>query len=105
MNENELDFIEEYMPIKFTWHQRLYLKIKRIFRLLNVAFHRPYMVKAILTGRCPHCGRYFSFPKITEQNTRYHDEYSNYFCGCKDCEEENDMYWEDMWRDYWSSVL
>lgn len=103
--KNEVDFIEEYTAIKFTWYQRLYLKIRRLFILVKVAFHRPYMIKAILTTRCPQCGRYFSFPKIREQNTRYHDKYSNYFCGCKDCEEENDKYWKDMWSSYWSSVL
>ena len=74
MSENELDFIEEYTPIKRTWYQRIYFainfEIQRFFRLFKVALHRPYMLKAILTGRCPQCGRYFSFPKITEQNTR-----------------------------------
>ena len=80
-------------------------KYKRFFKLCHVAFHKPYMLKATLTMRCPMCKRWFSFPKITEQNTRYENNYSNYFCGCKDCEEENDRYWDDMWKDYYSSLL
>ena len=103
--KKEEDFLEEYTAIKFTWYQKMYFRIRRFFRLVKVAFHKPYMLKAILTTRCPQCGRWFSFPKIVEQNTRYHDEYSNYFCGCRYCEEENDRYWEDMWDDYYSKLL
>ena len=43
-------------------------RIKRFFKLFKVALHKPYMLKAILTTRCPQCGRWLSFPKIIEQS-------------------------------------
>ena len=55
--------------------------------------------------RCPHGGRWFSFPTISQQRTEYQDKYSNYFCGCKYCREENASYWNDMWEEYYSSRL
>lgn len=77
----------------------------KLFEKIKVAFNRPYMIKAILTTRCPRCRRLFSFPTIEHQNTKYQDKYSNYFCGCKECVEENDRYWDEMWEDYYKSIL
>ena len=76
-----------------------------IIELFNVVCHKPYMIKAILSTRCPQCGRWFSFPTIQRQRTMYQDRYANYFCGCKYCHEKNDRYWDDVWEDYYSSRL
>lgn len=51
----------------------------RLVELFKVACHRPYMIKSILSTRCPHCDRWFSFPTISQQRTQYQDEYANYF--------------------------
>ena len=77
----------------------------RIIELFKVAFYKPYMLRAILTARCPQCRRWFSFPIIRRQRTMYQDDYSNFFCGCKCCQEENDRYWDGMWEDYYSGRL
>ena len=63
------------------------------------------MIKAILINRCPECGRWFSLPVIESQRTMYQDKYSNYFCGCKECREENNRYWDEMWEDYYKNIL
>lgn len=99
------EFITKNYNIKFTWYQKVELNIIRFIELFNVACHRPYMIKAILSTRCPQCGRWLSFPTIQGQRTMYQDRYANYFCGCKYCHEENDRYWNDMWEDYYSSRL
>ena len=99
------EFITKNYNIKFTWYQKGELNIIRFIELFKVACHRPYMIKAILSTRCPHCGRWFSFPIIRGQRTMYQNRYANYFCGCKYCHEENDRYWDEMWEDYYSSRL
>ena len=100
--KNEEEFIEKYYDVKFTWYQKMCCGILRFITKVKVAFHRPYMIKAILTGRCPQCGKWFSFPTIQSQRTMYQDWYSNYFCGCKECQLENDGYWDDRWDEYYS---
>lgn len=103
--KKEEDFLEENFNISFTWYQIIGIKIMRFIELFKVACHRPYMIKSILSTRCPHCGRWFSFPIISQQRTEYQDKYANYFCGCKYCREENSNYWNDMWEEYYSSRL
>lgn len=100
-----IDKIEKDFDIKITWYQKLHMRIIYKLYCLDTAIHRPYMIKAILTTRCPHCGRWFSFPKIEPQRTLYQDKYDNYFCGCKECQEENVTMWDSMWEDYYSSIL
>lgn len=103
--KKEENFLEENFNISFTWYQIIEIKVMRLIELFKVACHRPYMIKSILSTRCPHCGRLFSFPTISQQRTEYQDKYSNYFCGCKYCRKENASYWNDMWEDYYSSRL
>lgn len=102
MLKNIEELFEWNTGMKFTWYQKVELKIMRFIELLKVALHRPYMIKAIFSTRCPRCGKWFSFPTIKEQGTMYQDKYANYFCGCKYCHEENDRYWDAMWEDYYS---
>ncbi len=101
--KNEEDFLEECRTIKLTWYQELCFRIREFIKLVKVAVHRPYMIKAILTTRCPYCERWLSFPTIQRQRTMYQDDYRNYFCGCKHCHEKNDAYWDDIWEDYYGS--
>lgn len=95
----------EDISIKVTWFNKLCFRVRRFIKLIKVAFHFPYMIKAVLTTKCPHCGHWLSFPIIREQNTRYQNDFSNYFCGCKYCREINDENWESIWEDYYRSVL
>jgi hypothetical protein len=99
------NFLEVFSPIRLKAHQKLVLRMMFCKEIINVALHRPYMIKAIMTTKCPACGRWFTFPKIVSQRTAYHDEYSNYFCGCKECVKENDVYWKERWEEYYSSIF
>lgn len=103
--KKEEELFEWNTGIKFTLYQKIRFNIMRFIELFKVACHRPNMIKAILSTRCPCCGRWFSFPTIQGQRTMYQDRYSNYFCGCKYCHEENNRYWDDMWEDYYRSRL
>ena len=97
VSKKEEDLFEWSTSTKFTRYPKLYFNITRFIELFRVACHRPYMIKAILSTRCPQCGRWLSFPTIQGQRTMYQNRYANYFCGCKYCHEENDRYWDDMW--------
>lgn len=83
---------------KITRWQLLLFHIKIIKGKMRAAIHRPFMIKAILTTRCPQCGHLFRFPRIYRQNTAYVNEDDNYFCGCKVCQKENERYWDEMWK-------
>ena len=65
--------------------------------------NRPIVQK--IFGYCPHCGKWFRRIRTYRQNTAYVDDDCNFFTGCKACREENDMYWEELWKDYYSSIL
>lgn len=39
------------------------------------------------------------------QNTAYQDNKSNYCCLCNQHADENDEYWDEMWKEYYYSVL
>lgn len=58
-----------------------------------------------LFGFCPHCGKWFRRVRTAPQHTEYEDPASNYFTGCRECEEENDAYWEERWAEYNASRL
>lgn len=37
--------------------------------------------------------------------TRYVDNTSNYATLCPSCQEASDTHWDDMWREYYASIL
>jgi len=51
-------------------------------------------------GYCENCGRWFIYPKRRRMSTAYVDEESNYCTECKDCFEETEACWKEMWDDY-----
>ena len=58
-----------------------------------------------LFGYCPCCNRYFKYPiKTMRRNTQYCDEASNWLTACKDCHEEDEAYFDDLWNQYYSSI-
>ena len=60
----------------------------------------------IIFGYCPCCGRYFRWSVKTElRNTQYNDPASNWLTACKECQEEDDAYFSDLWSQYYSSIL
>ena len=48
------------------------------------------------------CG---SFGIKHRQNTRYEDNQSNFRCLCAACQDVNDTYWDEMWREYYSGGM
>ena len=58
-----------------------------------------------LFGYCPACGKWFLSVETYRQNTEYVEEARNFFTGCRECREENDMFWAEMWAQYYSSVM
>ena len=58
-----------------------------------------------LLGFCPCCERYFKYLVKTERrHTQYCEEASNWLTACKECHEEDDAYFDDLWNQYYSSI-
>lgn len=55
-------------------------------------------------GYCPQHG-WFLYPKRFRQNTAYIDDEMNWAYGCKYCQQESHEYWQEMWNEYYSSIL
>ncbi len=55
----------------------------------------------LLLGYCPCCGRYFRWRVTTERrHTEYHELKANYLTACKECHEEDDAYFDELWKEY-----
>ena len=71
----------------------------------------------VLLGYCPYCGRYFRWRITTERRltqycdtkqnymterrlTQYCDTKQNYMTACKECHDEDNAYYEELWREY-----
>ena len=58
-----------------------------------------------LLGYCPCCERYFRWRITTQRrNTQYVEESANWLTACKDCHNEDDAYFDDLWQSYYSSI-
>jgi len=59
-----------------------------------------------LSTYCEKCHRTYKEVELTlrRQNTQYSDDASNWATYCTPCQEEADMYWRDMWQEYYASV-
>ena len=57
-----------------------------------------------LFGFCPQCGHWLCKVRTMRQNTAYMDDKLNFFTGCKECQERNAEYWDEMWNQYYNSV-
>lgn len=53
-----------------------------------------------IVGYCPHCKRYFRYPKRRITNANYEDKKSNYTHECKECFDRTIEYFQSMWDDY-----
>lgn len=60
----------------------------------------------VLLGYCPCCGRYFRWPiTVARRHTQYCEESNNYMTACVECHEEDNAYYDELWRDYYASRL
>jgi hypothetical protein len=55
------------------------------------------------TLECDRCRR--KLATRNRQRTSYVDGESNWATLCPDCQEEADEYWEEMWKEYYSSRM
>lgn len=58
-----------------------------------------------IIGFCPRHGEYFQYPKKYRRNTACHDEKKNWSRAGKCCQKEEYEYYQEMWKDYYSSIL
>jgi len=58
-----------------------------------------------LLGFCPNHGEYFQYPKKYHKNTAYYEDHLNYGYLPKCCQQEEHDYYQEMWNDYYSSIL
>ena len=59
-----------------------------------------------ILGYCPWCERYFRYSvKTQRRNSQYGDEACNWITACKECREEDYDYFDELWKDYYSSCL
>ncbi len=52
---------------------------------------------------CEECGTCNA--RKNRQRTYYPDDASNWTTLCPSCQEINDEYWDDMWAEYYASVM
>lgn len=58
-----------------------------------------------LLGYCPCCERYFRWPvKTRRRATQYVNEADNWLTACNSCQEEDDVYFNDLWEQYYGSI-
>lgn len=51
-------------------------------------------------GYCPHCNKYFKYPKRRMTNANYNNKEDNYTFECKECFNRTIEYFANMWDDY-----
>lgn len=64
-----------------------------------------YITSGTAWGNCPCCERFTRSLAFRRRNTAYADERSNYLLSCPDCYEEDAEHWDEMWSEYYASVL
>lgn len=58
-----------------------------------------------LLGYCPCCDAYFKYMVRTwRRNTQYVEESQNWLTACKECHEEDEAYFDDLWAQYYGSI-
>lgn len=85
--------LEVKYHIRLLRNKRVNWKIRLSYFFMQVLFRRCEGKK----HRCAGGGAYFA-----GINTAYHEELNNYMFGCKDCHDETNRYYDDLWAEYWS---
>jgi hypothetical protein len=49
---------------------------------------------------CEFCGSKKAFRR--RQKTKYNDDKKNFAVLCDDCQKQNDEYWKEQWKEYYS---
>lgn len=88
------------IKLEYRFHKR-FLTSERIIRK-----HKVKRLISIITRRCENRGYGCSggWAYIKHGNCAYVDELSNYYYCCKECHEEVDARYQEMWDDYYSSI-
>ena len=86
------------------YKDKIYSRLEHINEELSISLSKR-LLESEHTGICTCCGEYKNTVKVREQNTQYTDKDSNYVESCIECFEEIQEYWQERWRDYYSSRL
>ena len=59
-----------------------------------------------ILGYCPCCRRWFQYNvKKRRQNTQYVEDSKNYITCCKKCFNEMEMYWDNIWNEFYEDPI
>ena len=58
-----------------------------------------------LSGYCGRCQHYFVYPEWRRYSTKYTDPDSNWGRECIHCFKASEQCIDEMWKEYWGSVL
>ena len=55
-------------------------------------------------GICNHCGEVKNSIMMRKRDTAYCDKEKNYIESCLECFKEDEEYWAEQWREYYSCI-
>jgi hypothetical protein len=99
--------------MKITWKDRLIWRIKWRKKFIKIWFQFHWQslklckwehVWCFITRKCPMCG-FRGKLTLERANCAYEHELSNYFWACEHCHKEINAYYDELWDDYYSSIL
>lgn len=82
--------------LEVRYHIRMIKNIKTISKKLK------YLFIQVIIRKCDQCNEK---AYISHSNCAYEDELSNYYFCCKDCHDEIDERYQEMWDEYNSGRL
>ena len=81
------------------------IKCKKEYIADQKNYHKHRSLIKTLLGYCPCCERYFRYGITTQRrNTAYVEEADNWLTSCKECHDEDDSYFADLWDQYYESI-
>lgn len=94
-----LKFKIDMIKLEFKYHLYVF-KFKKTYK------DKVKYIKDVIMRNCgnPYCPK-FSKAKFRGQNTMYENNLSNYNFLCRECHEEVDAMWQEMWDEYNSGRL
>ena len=85
--------------------ERAYKNCTKKYREAAKKYEQHRNIFKKLLGYCPCCETYFKYSvKTSRRNTQYCDEASNWLTACKDCQDEDEAYFADLWQSYYGSI-
>lgn len=68
-------------------------------------YKQPRSLFEKIFGYCPCCESWFRYGVKTKRRvSSYVEESENWLTACKECQEKDDVYFADLWDQYYSSI-